>query len=91
MEVLKIGAEWCEGCKVMGPRWKEIEKKHDWLKTTYYEFDDNPDIAEKYNLKRDGVLPAFIFLDKDGNELERHVGEASEEKIEEVIERLKDK
>ena len=64
MKVIKIGAVWCPGCLVMRPRWAEIEKENPWLKTEYLDFDGDKEEVEKYHVE-DGVLPAFIFLDKD--------------------------
>ena len=90
MKVLKIGAVWCNSCLVMKPRWEEIEKKHEWLETQYFEYDDSTEIIEKYSIESE-KLPVFIFLDKKGNELERHSGELSVDKIEEILMRLKDK
>ena len=90
MKVLKIGAVWCNSCLVMKPRWEEIEKKHDWLKTEYFEYDDNQEVIEKYNIESE-KLPVFIFLDKNGNELERVSGEPSVSEIEKILMRLKDK
>ena len=90
MNVLKIGAVWCNSCLVMKPRWEEIEKKHDWLETQYFEYDDSQETIKKYNIES-GKLPVFIFLDKNGDELERVSGEPSVNEIEEIIMRLKDK
>lgn len=89
MKVLKIGAVWCPGCIVMKPRWKEIENELSWLQTEYYDFDESKDIVNKYKI--DDKLPVFIWLDKDGNEIERLVGEIEKEKLLELIEKNKDK
>jgi thiol-disulfide isomerase/thioredoxin len=90
MKVLKIGAIWCSGCLVMGPRWKEIEKEIPWLETEYYEYDDHPQVAKKYNLEGER-LPTFIFLDKEGNEFLRLEGEVEKNKLVEVIKENKDR
>ena len=90
MKVLKIGAVWCNSCLVMKPRWQEIEKKHGWLEAQYFEYDDSQEVIEKYNIES-GKLPVFIFLDKNGEELERHSGELTVNEIEEILTRLKDK
>ena len=68
MKVLKIGAKWCPDCKIMTPRWKEIEKENPWLKTEYIGVDENPEIINKYRILG---LPTFIFFDKQGNEIAR--------------------
>lgn len=71
MKVLKFGATWCPGCKVMVPRWQEIEKKYPWLETEMIKIDERPEIINKYKILG---LPAFIFLDKQGKEIKRFSG-----------------
>ncbi len=89
MKVLKIGAVWCPGCIIMKPRWEKIEKENPWVKTEYYDFDENKEIMEKYNV--DDVLPVFIFLDKNNDEFLRLKGEISEKKLLEILEENKEK
>lgn len=84
MKILKIGAVWCSGCLVMRPRWQKIEKEIPGLDTEYFEYDERKDIAEKYNIENT-KLPVFIFIDKDGKELERVAGEVAEKTLIELI------
>ena len=88
MKVLKFGATWCEGCKIMGPRWKEIEKENPWLETEYIGIDDNPEAMNEYKIIS---LPCFIYLDGDGNEFLRESGEIEKEKLVETINENRDK
>ncbi len=74
----------------MRPVWKNLEKKYEWLKTEYYEFDDSKEIAERYRLDK-GVIPVFIFLDTADNELERFQGSVDQKLLEEKILEYKDK
>jgi thiol-disulfide isomerase/thioredoxin len=74
MQVLKFGAVWCNGCLVMRPRWQEIEKENPWLKTEYFDFDKDKKIVNQYKIES-GRLPVFIFLNKEGKEIERLSGE----------------
>jgi thiol-disulfide isomerase/thioredoxin len=90
MKVLKIGAIWCAGCLVMKPIWKKIEASNPWLKTEYFEYDDHPEVVEKYSLES-GVLPTFIFLDSENNEILRISGEIEEKHLLELIEENKEK
>ncbi len=83
MTILKIGAVWCPGCIVMRPIWEEIEREMPELKTEYFEYDDHPEIAEKYNIG--GEIPVFIFLDQQGNEFHRIVGQKSKQEIVDFI------
>ena len=68
MKVLKIGASWCADCKIMIPRWEEIEKERPWLETEMIALDDEPDAINKYNMTS---IPTFIFFDKEGKEILR--------------------
>lgn len=74
----------------MRPVWKNLEKKYEWLKTEYYEFDDSKEIVERYGLDK-GVIPVFIFLDTAGNELERFQGSVGQKLLEYKILEYKDK
>jgi thiol-disulfide isomerase/thioredoxin len=83
MKVLKFGAVWCPGCLVMKPRWKEIETENPWLQTQYYDFDQDKEAVEKYGIK--DILPAFVFLDSNGNEFLRLDGEIDKDKLVEIV------
>lgn len=89
MKVLKFGAVWCPGCVIMKPRWAEIEKEHPWLEAEYYEYDESPEMIEKYNISK--KLPMFVFLDKEGNEFERMGGEINKETLVKFIEEHKNR
>ncbi|MFZ5376817.1 MAG: thioredoxin family protein [Patescibacteria group bacterium] len=88
MKVLKFGAVWCNGCLVMRPRWAEIEKENPWLKTEYFDYDQDIEEVEKYHIES-GVLPVFIFLDSRGKELLRLSGEIEKKDLVENINKLK--
>jgi len=89
MKVLKFGAVWCPGCLIMKPRWAEIEKESSWLKNEYYDFDQDKEMVNKYEINQ--TLPVFIFLDKEGNEFMRLTGEISKNKLVEILNKNKDK
>ena len=88
MKVLKIGASWCSECRIMKPRWEEIEKENPWLEAEYISLDEHPEAMKKYQLES---LPTFIFLDKEGNEIERLSGIIEKEKLIELIEKYRDR
>jgi thiol-disulfide isomerase/thioredoxin len=90
MKVLKFGAVWCSGCLVMRPRWEKIEDEKPWLETEYFDFDQDRQAVKKYQVER-GRLPVFVFLDKNGQELERISGEPSQKKLEELVEKYREK
>lgn len=90
MKVLKFGAVWCSTCLVMKPRWAKLEKKYPVFESEYIEYDDCPEKVKEYGVE-DSTLPTFIFLDKNGEELERISGEVSEKKLLKLINKYKDK
>ncbi len=83
MKVLKFGAVWCSGCLVMKPRWKKIEEENPWLKTEYYDFDNDKEMVKKHKI--DKTLPTFVFLDKEEKEFLRLNGEIDKDKLVEII------
>lgn len=90
MKVIEIGAVWCSGCLIMKSRWEEIEKQYPWLKTEYYDFDEDREKIKKYKLES-GKLPVFIFVNKKDNQFLRLIGEHSKEKLIKIILKNKDK
>jgi len=89
MKILKFGAVWCPGCLIMKPRWKEIEAENVWLQTEYYDFDNDKEAVNKYNITN--TLPAFIFLDKEDNEILRLNGEIDKNELVNLINQNRDK
>jgi thiol-disulfide isomerase/thioredoxin len=89
MKVIKIGAVWCNGCLVMRPRWQEIEQENRWLKTEYYDFDQDQEKIAAYHVE-DAKLPVFIFLDNNNLELERLNGEIEKTMLVDKINQYKD-
>ncbi len=89
MKVLKFGAVWCPGCLIMKPRWAEIEKENTWLKTEYYDYDENKEEIIKWNIGN--TLPVFVFINKNNEEFLRLTGEQSKKKLVDVILTNKDK
>lgn len=89
MKVIKFGAAWCAGCLIMKPIWQDIEKERAWLETEYYDYDEDREIAEQYKVEE--RLPAFIFVDKLGQEILRLQGEISKKELDKIIDENKDK
>lgn len=86
MQIIKIGAVWCPGCLVMNKIWNNILKNND-LDIIELDYDMDSDEVSKYNVGQ--VLPVIIFVDKDGLELERLVGEQKSDKLMEVIDKYR--
>ena len=89
MKVLKFGAVWCSGCLIMKPRWKEIESENPWLKTEYFDFDQDKEMVNKYGITN--ILPTFVFLDKDEKEFLRLSGEIVKSDLIDFINKNKDR
>lgn len=88
MKVLKIGAVWCPNCIVMRPRWEKIEKDFPNIETEYLDYDEHEDmLKEKYQIG--DSLPVFIYLDKNGLELERQIGAVTSKEICQLLDRFK--
>ena len=77
MKIIKIGAIWCPGCLVMKRVWKNIMANYGDLNITELDYDMDNDEVSKYNPGK--VLPVVIFLDENNNELERLIGEQTED------------
>lgn len=79
-------AVWCGPCKMMAPSVEAMEGIYgDKLKIGKLNVDDNPDIAEKYNVMS---IPTLIFFE-GGNAVQTSVGlisrSALQEKIDSVV------
>ena len=86
MKIVKIGAVWCPGCLVMKKIWTNILKNNN-LDIIDLDYDMDSEEICKYNVG--SVLPVVIFIDNNGNELERIIGEQKEGKLLELIEKYK--
>ena len=87
MRIIKISAVWCGSCIKMKNIWKELESEYG-LDTVSLDYDFDEDEVKKYNVG--DILPVSIFLDKNGNELHRLIGEKSKEEIIGVIKRYEE-
>ena len=88
MKVLKFGAVWCKECLVMKPMWKRIEEEISGLQTEYYDADEHSELLVKYKIEK---IPVFIFLDKNGVEIERLQGMQNEDELKQKVKNLLEK
>ena len=79
MKIIKIGAIWCPGCLVMKKVWKNILNNYSNLDIRELDYDMDSSEVSKFNPGK--VLPVVIFLDDNDNELERLIGEQTEEML----------
>lgn len=82
MKLLKFGAIWCPGCLSMSKIWNDIISDYD-IEVEDYDIDCDEEICDKYEIGE--ILPVYIFLDKNNNELERLIGEQKKSILEEKI------
>ncbi len=78
MKVLKFGAIWCKECLVMKPMWTEIENEIKGFDAEYFDADEHEEKLKEYNVSD---VPTFIFLDKNGKEIERLKGAQNKEEL----------
>ncbi len=86
MKIIKITANWCPECLIMRPRWKEIMAEMPTLEVEDIDYDKNPDLRLKYNVKKSSTV---IFFDKNGQELWRFIGLLEKDELMKKILELK--
>lgn len=87
MKIIKIGAVWCPACLVMNKVFRKIPNIEE-LDIITLDYDmDNLEVS-KYDVGK--ILPVIIFLDNEGMELERVIGEIKEDKLMEIIDRYRE-
>lgn len=78
-------ADWCGPCKMMAPTVEAMEDVYkDKLKIAKLNVDDNPDLAEKYNIMS---IPTLIFFD-GGSAVQTSVGLISRSALQEKIDSI---
>lgn len=75
MKIVKITAIWCSACLIMN---KVLEELDD-IEITSLDYDFDFEKVEKYNVGK--VLPVFILLDENDNEVRRIEGEHTKEEM----------
>jgi len=80
--LIDFHAHWCMPCVIMSPIVDEISKKfRDKLKVGKINIDNNPELAQKYNIRS---IPNFILF-KNGKIIDQFVGSVSKEEFEKKI------
>lgn len=83
MKIIKISSLWCPSCLIVNDLLNDLKDIE--IDNLDYDFDEM--LVKSYNVGT--ILPVLIFVDKDGIELKRLIGEQSKDKILEVINELK--
>ncbi len=83
---IELGADKCIPCKAMQPVMREIAKEYkDKIQVVFYDVWKTPKYAKDYGIQ---MIPTQVFMDKNGDEIFRHVGFFAKE---EIIKALKEK
>ena len=79
MKIVKISSIACVSCIIVNEALEKILENYDIdIEEIDYDFDE-------FSYEVGKILPVLIFVDDNGNELSRLVGESSYKKIEEEI------
>lgn len=79
MKLIKFGAEWCGPCRALIPILEEIK---DLIEVIEYDVDEAPvELLKQYKIRN---IPVLV-LEKDNEELWRHIGTISKETLEKEI------
>jgi thioredoxin 1 len=83
---IELGADKCIPCKAMQPVMLEIAQEYKGtIQVVFYDVWKTPKYAKNYGIQ---LIPTQVFIDKNGEEIFRHVGFYAKENI---IKMLKEK
>jgi len=81
--MLEFGAESCHSCVVMGKVLYKIKNNYKENNVYFINVYNDTNIAMKYKVR---MIPTQVFLDKNGDIIDKHIGMIKEEKL---VEKLK--
>lgn len=79
--VVKFGASWCGPCRAMKPVFNKLKETYNNVSFVEVDIDDSEDVAMEFGVMS---VPTLMFF-KNGEFLDRMVGLAKSEDIEELI------
>jgi len=83
---IELGADKCIPCKAMQPVMREIAQEYKGtIQVVFYDVWKTPKYAKNYGIQ---MIPTQVFIDKNGEEIFRHVGFYAKK---EIIKMLKEK
>lgn len=83
--VIDFYAVWCGPCKQISPVFDSLKEKYDGaINFVRVDVDEDSQIAREFNID---AMPTFVFLDKNGKEIDRLVG-ADPEALSLMVEEL---
>lgn len=80
MKLIKVTAIWCMSCIYMNEVLKKLEDKNEKrYETIDYDFDADSEEIKHY--KVGDILPVYILLDENGDEIDRSIGEKNKKQL----------
>lgn len=79
--LIDFWATWCVPCRMLSPIVDDVAATHPELKVGKVNIDEQPDLANQFNVMS---IPTLIVF-KDGQKVNESVGLVAKEKIEELI------
>ena len=83
MRIIKFSALWCPSCLIVNSRINKIVGKYN-IDIVEYDYDIDEDMVSKYNVE--SILPVIIFINNDGLEVKRVIGEVSLKELIKIVE-----
>jgi len=76
---IELGADKCIPCKAMQPVMREIAQEYKGtIQVVFYDVWKTPKYAKNYGIQ---MIPTQVFIDKNGDEIFRHVGFYAKDEI----------
>ncbi|MBI2044343.1 thioredoxin [Candidatus Pacearchaeota archaeon] len=83
--LIDFTASWCMPCIMMSPIMDDLAKKFKGkIKFGKIDIDENPDLAERYNVVS---IPNFILF-KNGQKADQYIGSSSQEDFEKKLKKF---
>lgn len=79
-KILKMSAEWCGPCRVLKQNLVNFTR----VPVEEINVEENQEAVTKYKIRN---IPVLIYLDENGNELERTVGLQTLDQINSIIDK----
>ena len=79
--LIDFWATWCGPCRMLSPIVDDVAATHPELKVGKVNIDEQPDLANQFNVM---IIPTLIVF-KDGQKVNESVGLVAKEKIEKLI------